>query len=97
MRYSILPAVREKKMSGRGSRSADASGAQRAAKVIGIFTRLSRRDGKHSYLRHILRVWRRLEDNLGHPGLAGVAAWFDEVLPPEQRRQPETPGKDRRT
>lgn len=72
-------------------------GAQRAAKVIGIFTRLSRRDGKHSYLRHIPRVWRRLEDNLGHPGLAGVAAWFDEVLPPEQRRQPETPGEDRRT
>jgi aminoglycoside/choline kinase family phosphotransferase len=34
-------------------------GAQRAAKIVGIFTRLSRRDGKDQYLRHVPRVWRR--------------------------------------
>ncbi len=72
-------------------------GAQRAAKVIGIFTRLSRRDGKHGYLRHIPRVWRLLEQNLRHPGLVGAAAWFDEVLPPERRRRPEPPVDERRT
>ncbi len=72
-------------------------GAQRAAKVIGIFTRLSRRDGKHGYLRHIPRVWGLLERNLRHPGLAEVAAWFDEVMPPERRRRPEPPGDERRT
>ena len=35
--------------------------AQRHAKVIGIFTRLCRRDGKPAYLVHIPRVWRLLE------------------------------------
>ena len=32
-------------------------GAGRHAKVIGIFTRLSRRDGKSQYLAHIPHVW----------------------------------------
>src|SRR5439155_10672588 len=31
--------------------------AQRASKILGIFTRLDRRDGKSQYLRHIPRVW----------------------------------------
>jgi len=66
-------------------------GAQRAAKVIGIFTRLSRRDGKHGYLRHIPRIWRILERDLRHPRLAGLEAWFDRVLPPDLRRQPDQP------
>ena len=44
--------------------------AQRHAKVIGIFTRLCRRDGKAGYLVHIPRVWRLLERALGHPALA---------------------------
>jgi aminoglycoside/choline kinase family phosphotransferase len=55
--------------------------AQRHAKVIGIFTRLCRRDGKPGYLIHIPRVWRLLETALGHPGLAPVAAWFERFLP----------------
>ncbi len=36
-------------------------GAQRNAKIIGIFTRLLRRDGKPQYLKHIPQVWRLLE------------------------------------
>ena len=36
-------------------------GAQRATKILGIFARLSRRDGKHGYLRHMPRVSRYLE------------------------------------
>ncbi len=63
-------------------------GAQRAAKIIGIFTRLSRRDGKDGYLKHIPRCWRLLESNLGDPILEGVQTWFDHWIPGDQRRQP---------
>jgi hypothetical protein len=55
--------------------------AQRHAKVIGIFTRLCRRDGKPGYLIHIPRVWRLLEAALSHPAVAPVAAWFQRYLP----------------
>lgn len=65
-------------------------GAQRNAKIIGIFTRLSRRDGKDQYLRHIARVWRLLEGDLTARELAPVKAWFDEVVPPPERRVPPT-------
>jgi tRNA threonylcarbamoyl adenosine modification protein YjeE len=60
-------------------------GAQRATKILGIFARLSKRDGKHGYLRHIPRVSRYLERNLLHPRLAGLRAWFDEYLPAAAR------------
>ncbi len=62
-------------------------GAQRATKILGIFARLSKRDGKHGYLRHIPRVSRYLERNLAHPRLAGLKAWFDRHLPPAQRER----------
>ena len=65
--------------------------AQRNAKIIGIFTRLSRRDGKHHYLAHIPRVWRLLEQDLQHPALKDMRAWFDRVLPPSLRRAPPMP------
>ncbi|MEX0695710.1 MAG: phosphotransferase [Rhodospirillales bacterium] len=64
-------------------------GAGRHAKVIGIFTRLCRRDGKAQYLGHIPRVWRLLERSLGHPDLAPVAGWFTENVPTAKRRSPE--------
>jgi aminoglycoside/choline kinase family phosphotransferase len=56
-------------------------GAQRNAKIIGIFTRLCRRDGKPHYLHHIPRVWRLLEGDLRHPALAPVRAWLDRHVP----------------
>jgi len=68
-----------------------ALGAQRSAKIIGIFTRLSRRDGKHGYLQHIPRVWRLLAGGLEHPALAQVRAWFDDRLPAGHRATPEVP------
>ena len=64
-------------------------GAQRSTKIIGIFTRLLRRDGKAQYLRHIPRVWRILAGDLAHPALAGVRAWFDAHFPPEARKMPD--------
>ena len=51
-------------------RSAAILAAQRNAKIIGIFTRLWRRDGKPQYLGHIPRVWRLLEADLREPALA---------------------------
>ncbi|HEY4134439.1 MAG TPA: phosphotransferase [Alphaproteobacteria bacterium] len=65
--------------------------AQRNAKIVGIFTRLSRRDGKHHYLGHVPRVWRLLENDLRHPALASVRAWFDRHVPRELRRAPDAP------
>ncbi len=62
--------------------------AQRHAKVIGIFTRLHRRDGKPHYLPHISRVWRLLEAALCHPALSGLRAWFDAHIPPSRRITP---------
>lgn len=56
-------------------------GAQRNAKIVGIFARLWRRDGKPRYLSYIPRVWEALERDLRHPALAPVSAWFDANIP----------------
>lgn len=56
-------------------------GAQRNAKIVGIFTRLARRDGKPRYLELIPRVWGLLERDLQHPALRPVAGWFAENIP----------------
>jgi len=60
-------------------------GAQRAAKIIGIFTRLYLRDGKAAYLDKIPMVWRLLDRNLRHPILAPILAWLDAHISPELR------------
>lgn len=60
-------------------------GAQRNAKIIGIFTRLWKRDGKPRYLSFLPRMWALLERDLAHPALAPVADWFDRTIPPEIR------------
>ena len=56
-------------------------GAQRNAKIVGIFVRLWKRDGKPRYLDLIPRVWGLLERDLAHPALEPVAAWFDANIP----------------
>ena len=56
-------------------------GAQRNAKIVGIFARLWKRDGKPRYLAMIPRVWEAMERDLAHPALAPVAAWFDANIP----------------
>ena len=60
-------------------------GAQRNAKIVGIFVRLWKRDGKPRYLDLIPRVWRLLELDLSHAALAPVARWFDSNIPAELR------------
>ncbi len=56
-------------------------GAQRNAKIVGIFVRLWKRDGKPRYLKMIPRVWAQLERDLSHPALEPVARWFDQYIP----------------
>jgi N-acetylmuramate 1-kinase len=62
-------------------------GAQRNAKIIGIFTRLWKRDGKERYLSFLPRMWGLLERDLAHPGLAELKAWFDRNIPADVRAQ----------
>ena len=63
-------------------------GAQRNAKILGIFARLWRRDGKPRYAALCPRVWSYLERDLRHPALVPVARWFDGNVPPEARGDP---------
>ena len=67
-------------------RSAAILAAQRNCKILGIFTRLWKRDGKPRYLGHLPRVWRLLEQDLAHPVLAPIAGWLDRHLPPPARQ-----------
>ena len=60
-------------------------GVQRNAKIVGIFTRLWKRDGKARYLSMIPRVWAAMERDLAHPGMAPVAEWFAANVPQEIR------------
>lgn len=62
-----------------------ALGAQRNTKILGIFARLARRDGKPGYLRHVPRLWRYLERDLAHPDLSALRVWFDRHIGPELR------------
>ncbi|HYG29443.1 MAG TPA: phosphotransferase [Allosphingosinicella sp.] len=60
-------------------------GAQRNTKILGIFTRLWKRDGKAHYLPLQPRVWGYLQRNLAHPALAVVRDWFEANVPMEKR------------
>jgi len=63
-------------------------GAQRNAKILGIFTRLWKRDGKPHYATMCPRVWTYLDRDLAQPVMAPVAAWFAANVPPELRGDP---------
>ena len=58
--------------------------AQRASKILGIFARLDRRDGKPQYLRHLPRVWKYLQRSLAHAALAPLDAWYQVNVPPPE-------------
>jgi aminoglycoside/choline kinase family phosphotransferase len=62
-------------------------GAQRNTKIIGIFTRLWKRDGKERYLSFLPRMWALLERDLAHPDLAPVKHWFDTHIPSDVRHK----------
>ena len=66
--------------------------AQRNAKIVGIFARLFRRDGKPRYLSYLPRVWSHLGRDLEHPSLAALKSWYDRAIPQEARGVPRNQG-----
>ncbi len=69
-------------------------GAQRATKILGIFARLDRRDGKPHYLKHLPRVETYLTRNLAHPALGKLKAWYESYLPRLIPRADPTPSSE---
>ena len=59
--------------------------AQRHARIIGLFVRLLKRDGKPGYLPHLPRVWRLFERSLAHEALTPLRSWVDGRVPPAKR------------
>lgn len=53
-------------------------GAQRNCKIIGIFHRLSLRDGKARYETFLPRVWAYLREDVQHPALAPLRQWMQQ-------------------
>lgn len=60
-------------------------GAQRNTRLLGLWARLLRRDGKAHYMAHLPRTWGYLERNLRHVTLAPLAAWYDKHFPASVR------------
>lgn len=50
--------------------------AQRNSKILGIFVRLDRRDGKPQYLKHLPRIRDYLHRALAHPALADLRDFY---------------------
>jgi aminoglycoside/choline kinase family phosphotransferase len=59
--------------------------AQRNTRILGVFVRLWKRDGKPGYRQFQPRMWGLLERDLAHPALAPVKAWFDAHIPADKR------------
>ena len=62
--------------------------AQRNTRILGVFTRLWKRDNKPHYRRFQPRMWGLLERGLARPGLEPLRDWFDGNIAPEYRRDP---------
>ena len=62
--------------------------AQRNTRILGVFVRLWKRDGKPGYRQFQPRMWGLLERDLAHPSLAPVRAWFDANIPAEHAPLP---------
>jgi aminoglycoside/choline kinase family phosphotransferase len=66
--------------------------AQRNTRILGVFTRLWKRDGKPHYTSFQPRMWGLLERDLLHPSLEPVRAWFDGNVPAAKRAPAWTEG-----
>jgi aminoglycoside/choline kinase family phosphotransferase len=59
--------------------------AQRNTRILGVFTRLWKRDGKLHYRAFQPRMWGLLERDLARPGLEPVRGWFEANVAPAAR------------
>ncbi|MCF8467944.1 MAG: phosphotransferase [Sneathiella sp.] len=55
-------------------------GAHRALRIMGIFTRLAKEQGKTKYLDLIPRMQGYLAQDLGHPALSALRNWLDLTI-----------------
>lgn len=62
--------------------------AQRNTRILGVFTRLWKRDNKPHYTQFQPRMWGLLERDLAQPGLEPVREWFDANVGPQYRAAP---------
>jgi hypothetical protein len=62
--------------------------AQRNTRILGVFTRLWKRDNKPHYRSFQPRMWGLLERDLAQPDLQPIRQWFDANVAPEHRREP---------
>jgi aminoglycoside/choline kinase family phosphotransferase len=69
-------------------------GAQRNARIVGLWARLWRRDAKPRYLAFMPHTWDALERDLEHPALADLGRWLAALVPVDLRRRP-LPGSPR--
>ena len=54
-------------------------------RLLGLWLRLLKRDGKPHYVQNIPRTWGYLERNLRAPELGPLAAWYDRHFPVDLR------------
>jgi hypothetical protein len=81
-RYCAVRSAKDSRFSSTGFRTLYATlGAQRNSKILGIFARLAKRDGKRGYLVHLPRVARYLARDLAHPALSELRGWYERELP----------------
>ena len=59
--------------------------AQRNTRILGVFCRLWKRDGKERYKQFQPRMWGLLERDLAQPNLAPLSRWFDSNIPTSHR------------
>ncbi len=52
----------------------------RLTRILGVFMRLAKRDGKPHYLTHIPRIWKIIERNFKNPDLKEIKGWFDNHM-----------------
>jgi aminoglycoside/choline kinase family phosphotransferase len=60
-------------------------GAQRNTRLLGLWLRLLKRDGKPQYVQYIPRTWGYLERNLKATALGPLAAWYELHFPVDLR------------
>ena len=59
--------------------------AQRNTRILGVFCRLWKRDGKDRYKAFQPRMWGLLERDLAQPGLEPIRRWYDDNVPASAR------------
>ncbi|WP_091736587.1 N-acetylmuramate/N-acetylglucosamine kinase AmgK [Phenylobacterium immobile] len=68
------------------TREFHALGALNIVRILGVFARLTARDGKPRYATLMPRMWGYLDRCLADPALAHLKAWLDRHVPREARR-----------